>query len=200
MKRPPNRRISANPLTVSKAKVTASVETARLSLVPGSPDLSVALIDGLDAFNAISTIRLAEGYRDFLVSDHVSEAWLTALRTRAEADVWQDGFFILERESGLAIGTAAFVGPPDASGTVEIAYAIVPTFEGRGFATEAAGGLIRYAEGTGRVHRIRAHTLPESNASTRVLEKCGFERVGVVEDPEDGIIWRWERRVPGRET
>ncbi len=40
---------------------------------------------------------------------------------------------------------------------------------------------------------LGAHTLPAPNASTRVLAKCGFERTGEVEDPEDGLVWRWER-------
>jgi len=44
------------------------------------------------------------------------------------------------------------------------------------------------------VRLIRAHTLPEPNASTRVLQKCGFEQVGEVTDAEDGLVWRWERR------
>ncbi len=38
-----------------------------------------------------------------------------------------------------------------------------------------------------------AHTCPEPNASTRVLTKCGFRRVGEVMDPDDGLVWRWEK-------
>ena len=33
----------------------------------------------------------------------------------------------------------------------------------------------------------------EANASTRVLTKCGFRHVGEVMDPEDGLVWRWEK-------
>ena len=43
------------------------------------------------------------------------------------------------------------------------------------------------------VRLVRAHTLPERNASTRVLEKNGFRLVGPVVDPEDGPVFRWER-------
>ena len=39
----------------------------------------------------------------------------------------------------------------------------------------------------------RAHTLPTPNASTRVLAKCCFQYIGEVIDPEDGLVWRWER-------
>jgi uncharacterized damage-inducible protein DinB len=81
----------------------------------------------------------------------------------------------------------------DADGVVEIAYGIVPSYQGQGFATETARALMRYAFGSGRVRIVRAHTRPEPNASTRVLTKCGFTRVGEVVDPEDGLVWRWEK-------
>lgn len=57
---------------------------------------------------------------------------------------------------------------------MEIAYGIVPTYEGQRFATEVARALISHAVESGQVRIIRAHTLPEVNASTNVLEKCGF--------------------------
>jgi RimJ/RimL family protein N-acetyltransferase len=79
---------------------------------------------------------------------------------------------------------------------VEIAYGVVPSREGQGFATEAAGGLVRFAATDPRVRLLRAHTLPEANASARVLRKCGFVHVGSVVDPEDGPVWRWERGAP----
>ena len=78
-------------------------------------------------------------------------------------------------------------------GTVEIAYGIVPTFQERGYATEAAEACIAFAFADDRVRLVRGHTLAASSASTRVLEKCGFLRTGEVEDPEDGPVWRWER-------
>jgi ribosomal-protein-alanine N-acetyltransferase len=43
------------------------------------------------------------------------------------------------------------------------------------------------------VRRVIAHTLPEPNASTRVLTKAGMRFVAEVWDPEDGRVWRWEQ-------
>ena len=90
------------------------------------------------------------------------------------------------------IGGASFKGPPDGTGVVEIAYGIVPSFEGRGYATEAARALVEYAQKNEAVREIIAHTSPEANASTHVLKKCGFTFAGEVMDPEDGRVWRWE--------
>ena len=57
---------------------------------------------------------------------------------------------------------------------------------------------MEYASGDERVHGIRAHTLPERNASTSVLAKTGFEFMGAVVYPEDGVVWRWERDADER--
>jgi len=32
----------------------------------------------------------------------------------------------------------------------------------------------------------------ETNASTQVLKKNGFECTGIVSDEEDGNVWEWE--------
>jgi ribosomal-protein-alanine N-acetyltransferase len=76
---------------------------------------------------------------------------------------------------------------------VEIAYGVAKEHEGKGYASEAAEALVKYAFDKEEVRVVRAHTLPEPNASTRVLTKCGFRHVGEVVDPEDGLVWRWER-------
>jgi RimJ/RimL family protein N-acetyltransferase len=39
---------------------------------------------------------------------------------------------------------------------------------------------------------IVAQTLPEVNASTRVLQKLGFVHRGTVAHPKDGPVWKWE--------
>jgi [ribosomal protein S5]-alanine N-acetyltransferase len=56
-----------------------------------------------------------------------------------------------------------------------------------------AAALIELAEATTAIRKVRAHTLPERNASTRVLQKLGFDRIGEAVDPEIGRVWRWER-------
>jgi ribosomal-protein-alanine N-acetyltransferase len=169
------------------------IETVHLRLLPYSPEHLLALIEGQRQFEERIGMRAADGLRDFIVSDEVSPAWLTRLRAAAAADPWVHGFAVVHRESCSVIGSAGFKGPPDEEGVVEIAYGIVSGYQGRGYATEAAAALVAFASGSGRVRLVRAHTRPTPNASTRVLAKCGFKRIGEVEDPEDGLVWRWER-------
>jgi RimJ/RimL family protein N-acetyltransferase len=170
-----------------------AIETTRLRLLPQAPGHLLALIESVAQFEAQCGMRAADGLRDFMVSDEVSPAWLAQLRAATAADPWRFGFAVVHRESGLVIGSASFKGPPDEDGAVEIAYGIVPGYQGCGYATEAAAALVAFAFDNHRVRLVRAHTLPTPNASTRVLAKCGFEYMGEVVDPEDGLVWRWQR-------
>ena len=125
----------------------------------------------------------------------VSPAWLALLDRAGSIDPWIHGFVLVDRATESVVGKCGFKGPPGADGAVEIAYGVAAEHQGKGYATEAAAALVSYAFSHGKVRVVRAHTLPEPNASTRVLTKCGFRRVGEVVDPEDGLVWRWERNA-----
>jgi RimJ/RimL family protein N-acetyltransferase len=122
----------------------------------------------------------------------LSADWLALFEASTAADPWVHGFSAVHRDSGTVVGTGSFKGPPS-HGVVEIAYGISPHHRGKGYATEVAEALAAYAFSFSDVRTVRAHTLPEPNASTRVLAKCGFTRVGDVVDPEDGLVWRFEK-------
>lgn len=94
-------------------------------------------------------------------------------------------------EADVAVGVCAFKGAPK-DHTVEIAYGTHPDREGKGVATRMARKLVRIARTTDPRVRIIAQTLPEHNASTRVLEKCGFTQVRDAIDDEAGRVWEWE--------
>ena len=120
----------------------------------------------------------------------VSPEWVARMRRTAPSP-WTHGFTMVERLTGTAVGSCGYKGPPDADGVVEIAYGVDPDYRGRGYAKEAAQALVDHARNTG-ARIVRAHTLPDNAASIRVLVSCGFERIGEVVDPEDGLVVRWE--------
>lgn len=116
------------------------------------------------------------------------------VQTAKQSDPWLFGFAVIHKIDNVLIGTGGFPGPPDSDGVAEIAYGIAPSYQGKGLATEVANALIDFASRDSRVRIIRAHTLAETNASTRVLEKCSFKKVGDTIDPENNLsVWRWER-------
>jgi RimJ/RimL family protein N-acetyltransferase len=103
------------------------------------------------------------------------------------------GYLALDPDSRALLGTCGFKGPPDAGGAVEIAYFTFPDGEGQGIGTAMARALCETAARQPGVRRLRAHTLPEVNASARILSRLGFRHTADVIDPEDGPVWRWER-------
>ena len=167
----------------------------RINLLPQTPEHLRALLAGTDVYERRFGIKVAEGVRDFLAGPEVSVEFLERLNGPVVADPWKDGFAVVHVADQAVIGQCSFVDPPGADETVEIAYGIAPGYQNRGHATEAARELIAHAMASGRVRTIRAHTLPQNNASTRVLTKCGFTHVGEVTHPEDGIVWCWEMRL-----
>jgi RimJ/RimL family protein N-acetyltransferase len=175
--------------------VTPSLHTSHLTLQPYLPAQLLALIDGVPQFEERMGMHSGDGLRDFFVSEDVSPHWLALLRISSAADPWVFGFAVIHDADRRVIGTASFKGPPDEEGVVEIAYGIVPAYQNRGYATEAASALVGFARERVDVRAIRAHTLPVPNASTHVLTKCGFQQLGEVDDPDDGPVWRWERLV-----
>lgn len=168
------------------------IETRHLVLVSHNPRALAALLESEEAYEKKAGRRIASGVREFLLSG--SADYLTEVLDGTEPDPWKFGFAIEHKIDQVTIGLCGFAGPPDDDGAVEIAYSIAPAYQGKGLATEAAGALIEFALKDPRVKKICAHTLADANASTRVLEKCGFWKVREIIDAENSLIWRWERK------
>lgn len=109
-----------------------------------------------------------------------------------EPDIAQWGATIIDRIERVAVGQMGFKAPSDEHGSVELGYGINPTYQNRGYATEAAQALVTWALGQPAVELVRAECLEENLASIRVLEKAGFSCVGRRVD-EEGKLLLWER-------
>jgi ribosomal-protein-alanine N-acetyltransferase len=179
-------------LRLPQLGIPMEIETRNLTLIPHVPAHLVALSESESAYEKLFGLRIADGVREFLQA--ASDDYMTRLRAATAPDPWNFGFAVLHKIDHVMIGFCSFTGPPDSSGLVEIAYGIAPDYQSRGFATEAAGALIEFSSRDARVITICAHTLPETNASSRVLEKCGFHKIGEVVDQENNLVWRWERK------
>jgi RimJ/RimL family protein N-acetyltransferase len=93
-------------------------------------------------------------------------------------------FAINARASGEVIGFCGLVHP---GGQVEaeIKYALGREFWVRGFATEAAAGLLAYGATTHSLVSVIATAAPDNTASHRVLLKAGMQK-GTLRPNEDG--------------
>ncbi len=58
-------------------------------------------------------------------------------------------------------------------------YSLDQEHNGKGYTTEAAKLVVKYAFETLNLHRIEAGVMPDNIASIRVLEKAGFHKEGI---------------------
>jgi len=81
---------------------------------------------------------------------------------------------IVERDTNLVVGSITMKGPPDAQGDVEIGWGVNADHRRRGYAFEAAVGVMRWAAGQPRVRQFSA-TIPKDNvASQSLAHKLGL--------------------------
>jgi RimJ/RimL family protein N-acetyltransferase len=143
--------------------------TERLLLRPGwaedAPALAAAIADEMIVRN-LATAPWPYSLRD-------AEAFLAQPR-----DPVLPSFLIFERTDGepRLAGSCGLGRRP--SGAVELGYWIARPFWGRGIATEAAAALIEIARTLGFTRLEGSHFL-DNPASGRVLEKLGFEPLGI---------------------
>ena len=87
--------------------------------------------------------------------------------------------FLIELPSRLGRQSIGYIGLADREGKVELGYWIARPWWGRGYATEAARGVLEIARLLGH-RRVSAGHFADNPASGRVLRKLGFRPTGAV--------------------
>lgn len=161
----------------------AVIPTRRLDLTLMSPDLMRALLaaDWDTGGQLLGAEIPAEWRAEYW-------QWLGQRPDQAEADPsvvpWMPRVLLL-RGSGQrggagpdVVGEAGFHGPPDAAGRVEIGYMVLAAHRRRGYAEEAARGLMSWASAEHGVTLFRASISPDNTASLNLIGKLGFTLAG----------------------
>lgn len=98
---------------------------------------------------------------------------------------------IIEPASANVIGDIGFHGPVTGSPAVELGYLILPDYQGRGYATEAAEAMIVWAAGRPGVERVIVRIAHHNVRSLRVAAKLGMREI----TSHEPIYRRFERVV-----
>jgi RimJ/RimL family protein N-acetyltransferase len=168
--------------------VTDTIQSPRLILSRSTIGRLSALITGPHEYERVFGHPVADGY----VEAGVLPYSLRKAQESAENRRWWLPYLVMHQADAALIGVCGCKGPPDAQGFLEIGYEIAPIYQGRGLGTEAVSALVNHALTRSGVTGISAHTLPQAGASARLLAKCGFIRTADFDDPDDGMLWRWE--------
>ncbi len=153
------------------------LQTARLDLVLLEPAEARALADGINR----NSHRWAPGYP---LGSTLLRAELTLAAAAQERPLGGFGTYqVVCRSDDQVIGDVGFMGPPDATGAVNLGCAIIEDSRGQGYATEALTAVLEWARAQSGLTCVLADTTRSNLASQRLLERVGLHRVG-----EDGEL------------
>ena len=106
-----------------------------------------------------------------------------------------------DRSNGRLVGDVGLSLADGEAGVIKVGYTIAPTFQRRGYATEAVGALVAYAIDVLGADVVRAHASAENAPSIRVAEKVGMHLVERIEHRYGDEVWfgvRYELRREDR--
>jgi len=96
------------------------------------------------------------------------------------------GLYVTERrEDGVPMGICGLI-KRDWLDDVDIGFAFLPRFWGRGYAHEAAAAVMDYGRNVLGIGRIVAITSPDNATSARLLEKLGLRFDRMIQMRDDG--------------
>lgn len=164
--------------------------TSVIRLVRAELHLMEAALAGDDALAKALGHDVVAGWATFT---EALQPTRDALAANPSGSAWGARFFVA-RDPPELVGWGGFKGPPK-DGVVEVGFEIAEARRGRGLATAATRAMLAEAFADERVTAVIAHTLPERNASNRVLEKAGFRFEGEAQE-DDEVVWRFSLTRP----
>lgn len=116
------------------------------------------------------------------------------VRHAGEADPAQEALFVVDLPGEGPVGTIGL--DPDGVLAVEVGYWLGRSYWGRGYATEAVGALLAWANGAWGRRCVTARHFFDNPASAAVLAKAGFLYTGRVENRacrarDEEVLTRW---------
>ena len=157
---------------------TPTLTTDRLRMRPFADDDADALV-------ALHSDAFVLRYWDSPPWTDPSRAQAFLATCRRMADEGSGARLAIEHEGRFVGWCALSRWNPDFR-SAALGYVLAQPAWGRGFATEAAGGVLRWAFETLDLNRVQAETDTRNLASARVLEKLGFVREGTLR--EDCVV------------
>ncbi len=162
------------------------IDTPRLKLVPLSPSLVAALVEGdIDRAAALAPFPVD-------ADTFAEDGYVLALRhAQLTADPAEEPWLYraaVSTATGEVVGRIGFHAPPDADATVEVGYTVAPEHRRQGLALEMCSALFAWGAEHG-ARRVLASVRPDNAASLAVVARLGFVRVGEEWDDVDGLEW-----------
>jgi ribosomal-protein-alanine N-acetyltransferase len=133
-----------------------------------------------------------EGMSDPVAKPYYGFYYTTLEETKKQLEWYRNNFRsgtgvpwkIVEKSTGLKAGIISFYYYKPEHKKAEVGFWLLPQFWNKGIITEALRAVAQYCKKERGMHRLEAFVEAENGASTKALEKCGFQREGLMRDCE----------------
>lgn len=99
-------------------------------------------------------------------------------------DLGYSNYTLIRKSDNSKIGTCGLYDREGMDG-IDIGFALLPEYEGLGYAYESANRLKKAAFEEFKIEEIKAITSKENISSQRLLEKLGLEKAGTIKLPNE---------------
>ncbi|MGB8704667.1 MAG: GNAT family N-acetyltransferase [Gillisia sp.] len=89
-------------------------------------------------------------------------------------------YTVVRKSDGAKMGNCGLYDREGLEG-VDIGFAFLPEFEGKGYAFEAASKIKELAEAHFKIKELKAISVKENTASQKLLKKLGFKSKGTID-------------------
>lgn len=126
--------------------------------------------------------------------EQVTERLVLEIQNQAQRGVQYWPLFLLREDR--FVGCCGLRPFGDCPAEYELGFHLLPAHWGQGFASEAAGTVLRYASSSLQARTIYAGHHPDNIASQKLLQKLGFDSIGKKYYQPTGLYHFAYRYVP----
>ena len=167
------------------------LNTNRLKIIPLNVQQLELLKEDREAFEKSIGLNLSnhEKFDDRTEKD-ISNAWkfwIDGVKKNPFNYTWFTRWEIIIKSENKIIGSCGFKGFPNINGEVEIGYMIKPSYQNKGYMSEALKEMVRFSFMHQRVKHVLAETPQDNFPSHKVLIKNNFV---IFKEKENNFWWK----------
>ena len=156
------------------------IDTERLKIITFTVEMMEAFLKGNNEIEIITPYRVAPEY-PLEVYKQFFEYKIDRFRKFPFENEWEG--IIIHKKDNMIIGDMGFKkGGPNEESIIDIGYSVVPSYQGKGYATEMGKAMVGWGLSQPNVKKVIATSDTDNFASKRVLEKIGFHITNSTKD------------------
>jgi RimJ/RimL family protein N-acetyltransferase len=158
------------------------IETKRLTIYPLTYEQLIKYIRVDDSLEMELNLNKTSRTISAELKEALEQTILPNVADTSKNYLFSTLWTVISKADYKMIGDICIVGEPNSDGEIEIGYGTYEAFQGKGFMSEAVGGIVKWATTQNSVLAIVASTEKTNIPSFRVLAKNGFVKTGETEN------------------